>query len=230
MKRTIFFITTILSMAFNASATERGHSAFSNVDSPLVAKVEKPDGSSEEICLYQENESDEQLVISIKEVFDEKMRHPLYVDAKIFGDELVVLLELQPPVAHFLRQRYKKVNNTWILIAENPVQAMNTLKRQKMVVGKIQSKTEVLFYFHPKAEYEKNLAGQSARKLTKGKSHEEDHVVKYVFSNFTEAQRNAFEQKPKGLFLEVLGDNVKRNEQVYNFRVDDSATTPILGY
>lgn len=217
-------------MAFNANAADRGHSAFSNTDSSLVAKIEKPDGLNEEICLYQEDESGEQLVIAIKEVFDEKMRHPLYVDAKIFGDELVVLLELQPPVAHFLRQRYKKINNTWMLIAENPIQAMNTPKRQKMVVGKVESKTEVRFYFHPKAEYEKNIAGQSARKLTKGKSHEEDHVVKYIFSNFSEAQRDAFEQKPKSLFLEVLGDNVKRNGQVYNFRIDDSAATPILGY
>ncbi len=217
-------------MAFNANAAERGYSAFSNMDSSVFAKIEKPDSLNEEICLYQKDESGEQLIISIKEVFDEKMRHPLYVDAKIFGDELVVLLELQPPVAHFLRQRYKKINNTWILIAENPVQAMNTPKRQKMVVGKVESKTEVLFYFHPKAEYEKNLAGQSARKLTKGKSHEEDHVVKYTFSNFSAAQRDAFEQKPKGLFLEALGDNVKRNGQVYNFRIDDSAATPIPGY
>jgi len=158
------------------------------------------------------------------------MKYPLYVDEKIFRDELVVLLELQPPVAHFLRQRYKKINDAWILIAENPVHAMNTFKRQKMVVGKMKSKTEILFYFHPKAEYEKNFAGQSARRLNKGKSHEEDHVVKYVFSNFTEAQRDAFEHKSKGLFLEVLGDNVRRNEQVYNFRMDDSAATPISGY
>lgn len=217
-------------MAFSAESAERGHSAFSNLDSSLIAKIEKPDGSNEEICLYQKNESSEQLIISIKKVFDEKMRYPLYVDAKIFGDELVVLLELQPPVAHFLRQRYKRINDSWVLIAENPIQAMNTPKRQKMVVAEVKSKTEILFYFHPKVEYEKNRAGQSARRLIKGKSHEEDHIVKYVFSNFTEAEREAFEQKPKSLFLEVLGDSVKRNGQAYNFRVDDASATPIPDY
>jgi len=59
MKRITFFITAMLSMTFNASATERGYRAFSDLNSSLVAKIEKLDGSSEEICLYQENESGE---------------------------------------------------------------------------------------------------------------------------------------------------------------------------
>ena len=231
MKKIILLLAAISCIQTKGLGIERGNSSFAYTSSSYIAKVEKPDGSNEEICVYQKNNNDEQLVISIKEVFDKRMRHPLYVDAKIFGDELIVLLELQPPIAHFLRQRYKKVDNEWLLISENPIQAMNTFKRQRLVAGQIVSKEEVVFsFFQPVSEYKKENLKISGR--SKGKPQPEDIKISYTFKDFTQEDKIAFEQKPKGLLLEVLGDQVKKDNQVYDFRKDDysSPHAPIPGY
>jgi len=204
MKKIILLLLLINICSADQYKRPRGSSAFYFKDSIGYPKIEKYD-NEEILCVYKKDD----LIVKIGSAFGGAVKYPLYIDLFVDDKEMVILLELQPPLGCFLRQRYTKgENQEWVLVSENPIEKIGTMKRGKLVTATASSDEIIFYYVDEEYTVEFGALDKTKRYIKKV----------YSFTPWSDEDKIIFEQKPKGLLLEVLGDKVTTDNSHYDFR------------
>lgn len=168
--------------------------------------------------------------LQINEVLGKKFKWVTYVDSKIYGNSLVVILERPDPSAMLVRQVYHKDKSGWAKIDEKTFELLNRTERRKLISAEIVNKNSVLLAFlQPDAreigDYDENREYRSRKKGREAG----DLEVLYEFRNNGEVFRNGTPY----LYIEGptnVGHPVSGQDDLYGISKRSKTTVDMSGH